>query len=95
MSAAFLAPALPDHDLGMAKRSKVHPNYKTRYRVTNWPSYDRGLVERGSLTVWFSPEAITKVEYASAIWIGLTSAAPIVEEGNRSISVRIPIRRAV
>ncbi len=43
----------------MAKRSKVHPNYKTRYRVTNWPSYDRGLVERGSLTVWFSPEAIS------------------------------------
>ena len=59
MSAAFLAPALPDHDLGMAKRSKVHPNYKTRYRVTNWPAYDRGLVERGSLTVWFSPEAIS------------------------------------
>ncbi len=43
----------------MAKRSKVHPNYKARYRVTNWPSYDRGLVARGSLTVWFSPEAIS------------------------------------
>ena len=42
----------------MTKRSKVHPNYKTRYRVTNWPSYDRGLIRRGSLTVWFSPEAI-------------------------------------
>ena len=42
----------------MTKRSKVHPNYKTRYRITNWPSYDRGLVRRGSLTVWFSPEAI-------------------------------------
>ncbi len=55
----FPAPALPDHDLGMAKRSKVHPNYKARYRVTNWPSYDRGLVKRGSLTIWFSPEAIT------------------------------------
>jgi hypothetical protein len=42
----------------MRKRSRVHPNYKARYRVTNWPSYDRGLVKRGSLTVWFSPEAI-------------------------------------
>ena len=42
----------------MTKRSKVHPNYKTRYRVNNWPSYDRGLIRRGSLTVWFSPEAI-------------------------------------
>ena len=51
-------PALLGHDLGMRKRSKVHPNCKARYRVTNWPSYDRGLVKRGSLTVWFSPEAI-------------------------------------
>ena len=42
----------------MAKRSKIHPNYKARYRVTNWPTYDRGLVGRGSLTVWFSPEAV-------------------------------------
>ena len=42
----------------MARRSKVHPNYKTRYRITNWASYDRALVKRGSLTVWFSPEAI-------------------------------------
>ena len=58
MSATFPAPGLLDHDLGMAKRSKVHPNYKGLYRVTNWPSYDRGLVGRGSLTVWFSPEAI-------------------------------------
>ena len=38
--------------------SKVHPNHNGRYRVTNWPSYDRSLAQRGSLTVWFSPEAI-------------------------------------
>jgi hypothetical protein len=42
----------------MRKRSKVHRNFKARYRVTNWSSYDRALVQRGSLTVWFSPEAI-------------------------------------
>ena len=23
------------------KRSRVHPKYKTKYRVTNWPEYDR------------------------------------------------------
>ena len=46
------------HHSGMTKRSKVHPNYKACYRVTNWSSYDRSLVARGSLTVWFSPEAI-------------------------------------
>ncbi len=43
----------------MAKRSKVHPTHKTRYRVTNWRSYDRALIGRGSLTVWFSARAIS------------------------------------
>ncbi len=42
----------------MVSRSKVHPNYKTRYRVANWPKYDKGLVDRGSLTVWLSPDAL-------------------------------------
>jgi len=42
----------------MASRSKIHPNDKTRYRVTNWPEYDKGLVDRGSLTIWLSPDAL-------------------------------------
>ncbi len=42
----------------MSKRSKVHPTYKTKYRVTNWPEYDRALVRRGDLTIWFTPSAI-------------------------------------
>lgn len=29
---------------------------KTRYRVRNWREYDRALVQRGSLTVWFDEE---------------------------------------
>ena len=41
-----------------SKRSKVHPKYKTKYRVTNWASYDRSLVRRGDVTLWFAPEAI-------------------------------------
>ena len=41
-----------------SKRSKVHPKYKTKYRVTNWGSYDRSLVRRGDVTLWFAPEAI-------------------------------------
>ena len=44
------------HDLGM--NSRVHPKYKTKYRVKNWASYDRALVRRGDVTVWLSPEAI-------------------------------------
>ena len=38
--------------------SRVHPTYKTKYRVANWASYDRALVERGDSTLWVSPEAI-------------------------------------
>ena len=40
------------------KRSRVHPNYKTQYRVSNWPSYDASLVQRGNLSIWMSPDAI-------------------------------------
>ncbi len=40
-------------------QSRVHPNYKTKYHVQNWGSYDRGLARRGDVTVWLSPEAIT------------------------------------
>ena len=39
-------------------RSRVHPKYKTKYRVSNWPEYDRALVGRGDLRVWLSPAAI-------------------------------------
>ena len=31
---------------------------KARYRVTNWSEYDASLRQRGSLTVWFTDEAI-------------------------------------
>jgi hypothetical protein len=29
---------------------------KVQYRVTNWPEYDRALVRRGRLTIWFDEE---------------------------------------
>jgi hypothetical protein len=44
------------HTLGM--NSRVHPKYKTKYRVTNWPEYDRALVQRGNITLWISDDAI-------------------------------------
>ena len=31
---------------------------KARYRVDNWPAYDRGLVERGDLRFWIAEEAL-------------------------------------
>ena len=39
-------------------QSKVHPTYKTQYRVANWPAYHQALVRRGDVTVWVSSEAI-------------------------------------
>ena len=44
--------------------SRVHPTYKTKYRVANWASYDRALVGRGDVTLWVSPEAIATWEPA-------------------------------
>ena len=38
--------------------SRRHKIPKARYRVANWPEYDAALVRRGSLTVWFTEEAV-------------------------------------
>jgi hypothetical protein len=35
-----------------------HKIPKPKYRVKNWPEYDAALVQRGSLTVWFTSEAV-------------------------------------
>ena len=44
------------HDLDV--KSRVHPKYKTTYRVGNWAEYDRALVRRGDVTLWLTPDAI-------------------------------------
>src|SRR3954468_1504920 len=46
---------------------------KQRHRVTNWAAYDAGLRARGSLTVWFTPEAV-------AAW----AAAPRTTRGGQA-----------
>ena len=42
-------------------KSKVHPTYKTKYRVANWAAYNRALVRRGDVTVWVSSEGAVKL----------------------------------
>ena len=32
--------------------------YKRKYRVANWPEYDKALRNRGDITIWFSEDAI-------------------------------------
>ena len=41
-----------------ANEARRHEIPRARYRVTNWPDYDRALQQRGSLTVWVTPEAL-------------------------------------
>src|SRR6478609_9177976 len=56
-----------------AKAACRHHIPKQRHRVTNWAEYDAGLRARGSLTVWFTPEAI-------AAW----AAAPRTSRGGQA-----------
>src|SRR3954470_5412334 len=39
-------------------KDRRHRIPKQRHRVANWAEYEAGLRARGSLTVWFTPEAI-------------------------------------
>ncbi len=43
------------HKFNESRRHKIP---RARYRVTNWPDYEAALVRRGSLTVWFTEEAM-------------------------------------
>lgn len=33
---------------------------KAKWKITNWPQYDRALVQRGSVTVWFEEDFLRK-----------------------------------
>src|SRR3954451_21883754 len=57
---------------------------KQRHRVTNWAEYDAGLRARGSLTVWFTTEAI-------AAWV----AAPRISRGGQPIYSDLAITTAL
>src|SRR5215210_4747562 len=41
-----------------ANEARRHKIPRARYQVTNWPEYDRALQQRGSLTMWVTPEAL-------------------------------------
>ncbi|MFT7485859.1 MAG: hypothetical protein ACI9F9_001710 [Candidatus Paceibacteria bacterium] len=60
--------------------SRVHPNFKTKYRVTNWVEYDRALVQRGDLTLWIAPRGHPGME-RQAIWA--TGRGPVREAMGR------------
>jgi len=41
----------------------TRPRRKTIYHIRNWSAYDRALVQRGSLTIWMSEEALAAWAY--------------------------------
>ena len=41
-----------------ANADRRHRIPRQRHRVTNWAGYDAGLRARGSLTAWFTAQAI-------------------------------------
>src|SRR3982751_6996053 len=41
-----------------ANTARRHQFPKAKYQVKNWGEYDQALPQRGSLTVWFTPEAV-------------------------------------
>jgi hypothetical protein len=41
-----------------ANAARRHHIPKQKHRVTNWAEYDAGLRARGSLAIWFTPEAV-------------------------------------
>src|ERR671917_1074515 len=43
---------------GGAKPGHEGRSPRARYKVGNWPEYDKALQQRGSLTVWVTPEAL-------------------------------------
>jgi hypothetical protein len=61
--------------------SRRHKIPRARYRVTNWPEYDAALVQRGSITVWFTEKAVA-TWYAPAT--GVRGAARNALDGPRA-----------
>ena len=40
-----------------------HPKYNKKYKVTNWSSYDRSLVNREDITLWLLDDVIELVNH--------------------------------
>jgi hypothetical protein len=70
--APFCSPCLTmPHKYNADRRHRIpRTRYKrTRYKVTNWRDYEAGLHRRGSLTIWFTEEAV-------AAWQAAPRATP-------------------
>lgn len=46
----------------MTKQRKANKNKKASYKVKNWAQYNQSLINRGSLTIWITPEVLDNWE---------------------------------
>jgi len=42
----------------MSKKPKTKKRKKTKYKIKNWTQYNQSLIDRGSLTIWITPEVL-------------------------------------
>ena len=59
---------------------------KQTHKIANWPAYDQALVARGSLTFWFTDEAISK-------WTAPPSGKAGGQRNARALSARRGVHR--
>jgi len=43
--------------------SKQQPKCKDKYKITNWAEYNKGLINRGNITLWIKDEVISYWKY--------------------------------
>ena len=65
-------------------QDRRHHIPRQQHKVTNWPAYEAGLRQRGSLTVWFTDEAV-------ATW----AAAPRTTRGGQPFCSPLAILTAL
>ena len=68
-------------------KSRVHPTYKTKCRVGNWPAYDRALVQRGDVTLWLAPDAIATWEA-----VGVGTRGGQLQDSDLAIETALTLR---
>src|SRR5215213_375667 len=73
-----------------ANEARRHKIPRARYKVTNWPEYDRALQQRGSLTVWMTPEGVVQ----NLPFLGHTGARRAPAWEGRIATGRCPVREA-
>lgn len=76
---------------------KRHHIPKAKFTITNWPEYENGLKQRGSLTLWLTPEVI-------ALWKASARTTPGGQARYSDLAIqtclmlrtafRIPLRQA-